>query len=484
MIAQLLGLAPDSDPTLPGVLTACSGVLPSLRGIKGAPAPVNTGFATLAATCMGSALLTKLDGTTRLFAATAPKLYETGASTWSDVSRAATYTTSPTGVWRFAQQGNVSFASNGADTMQASVSTGAFSCIAGAPIATIVETVGKFVFAINTSAGANIVQWCALNDYTSWSASIATQAGNDSLITTAGPNTAGRRFGNTIIVYKKNSMYLGVNTGPPGIWEFLLIPGDAGAMSQEVVVNVGTAENPKHIFMGEDDFYVYDGSKPVRIGTNRVKFKVFGELFQNRFYACKASHDKKNSLVYFYYPSIDSALPNASVVYNYRTDRWGADVPLQIEATTDYVTGAVSYDGLGALYATYNDFPNISYDLAFTGSTQSFPALFTTSHVLKTLTGPAGNTSLTTGDYGDDAKFSTLTRIRPRFFAAPVSATLTNYYRNNTGDALVTDAITALSSTNTFDVLRDARWHRLQMNFSGDWEMPGFDPEWMESGLE
>jgi hypothetical protein len=482
MIVELLGYAPDADPTVSGVLTACTGVVPSLKGMKGAPSPVSVNLATLAATCMGAAAVTKLDGTNRVFAGTATDLYETGASTWSDVSRAATYTTGVAGRWRFAQQGNVSFAANGADTMQASVSTGAFSCIAGAPIADIVETVGKFVFAIKTTSNPHGVQWCALNDYTNWTQSVSTQAGSDTLTTSPGPNTAGRRFGSSLIVYKKNSMYLGVNVGPPNVWEFSLIPGDAGALSQEVVVNIGTPEHPKHIVMGEDDFYVYDGSKPIRVGTNRVKQEVFGSLTQSRYYACTSLHDRENSRVYFYYPTVDSAIPNKCVVYNYRTDRWGRD-DLPVEATVDFIQAAVSYDGLGSLYATYDDFPLIGYDSAFVGATKIQPAVFTTSHTVKTLTGAAGSTSLTTGDYGDDHRFNTITRVRPRFLTAPNTAVLTNYYRNNTGDSLTTDTSTEISS-GKWDVIRDARWHRLQMSFSGDWEMAGFAPEWERSGLE
>src|SRR5690349_1665999 len=128
-IVRLLGYQPDSDPTIIGVLTACSGTVPTLKGMKGAPSAVDTGLATLAATCMGSAVLTKLDTTTRFLAGTRTKLYEAGASTWADVSRAATYTAGVSARWRFAQQGNVSLAVNGSDTVQASVSTGAFSCI-------------------------------------------------------------------------------------------------------------------------------------------------------------------------------------------------------------------------------------------------------------------------------------------------------------------------------------------------------------------
>jgi hypothetical protein len=482
MIVKLLGYMPDADPTIVGVLTNCSGVVPSYKGFKGAPSPASAGMATLDATCQGAALLTKLDGTTRLIAGTGKKLQEAGASTWSDVSRAATYTAGSTARWRFAQQENVSFAANSADTIQASVSSGPFSCIGGAPVAAIVETVGKFVFGLNISGTQNKVQWSALGDYTSWTASVATQAGSDTLEETPGGITAGRRFGNTLIVYKKNSMYIGVNVGPPNIWQFDLIPGSAGAMSQEAVVNIGTPDNPKHIFMGDDDFYVYDGSKPVPIGTGTVKNQVFNSLQQSRSYACAALHDQRNSLVYFYYPVADSVNPDHCVVYNYRTNRWGVD-DRQIEAATDFVQAAVTYDGLGALYSTYADFPTLSYDLAFLGSSQQVPAIFDTSHILKKLTGVAGSSSFTTGDMGDPQYCTTVNRLVPIFLQAPTTARLTNSYRMRTGDSLTNDSTVDMDS-GKFDFLRDARWHRVQLDMTGDWEMAGFSPEWERSGLE
>ena len=92
MIVKLLGYAPDADPTIIGVLTGAQGVVPTVRGVKGAPSPVDAGMATLAGTCQGAALAINVDGTTRLFAGTGKKLYEAGSSTWGDVSRAATYT--------------------------------------------------------------------------------------------------------------------------------------------------------------------------------------------------------------------------------------------------------------------------------------------------------------------------------------------------------------------------------------------------------
>ena len=151
MILEMMGYAPDADPVLKGVLTNCVGVVPTLKGIAGAPSPATTPLASLAGTCVGAATLSKLDSSNRLFAGTSTKLYEAGASTWSDVSRSATYNTGSTSRWRFAQQANVSLAANGADTIQASVSTGAFSDVGGAPIASILETVGNYVFAFGIS---------------------------------------------------------------------------------------------------------------------------------------------------------------------------------------------------------------------------------------------------------------------------------------------------------------------------------------------
>jgi hypothetical protein len=484
MLVKLLGYAPDVDPTILGVLTNCSGVVPSLRGMKGAPTPVNAGFATLAATCQGSAALAQLDGTNRFIAGAPTKLYEAQTSTWSDVSRAAAYTTAQTARWRLAQFSNAALATNGSDTLQASTAANsAFSCVPGAPIAAIVETVGAFTFVFNTSTNSNGWQCAGINGYTSWTPAIATQAASGLLTATPGPITAARRFGTSIVAYKKDSMYLGVYVGPPNIWEFNQIPGVVGAMSQEAVVNIGTPDNPKHVFIGQDDFYIYDGAKPVPIGDNELKQTVFGALLQKRYYACATLHDRVNSRVYFYYPVSDSVNPDKCVVYNYRTGKWGVD-DRQIQSATEFVTPGVTYDGLGSLYATYDDLPNIQYDLGFLNSSLSQPAIFSTSAVLQTLTGAAQSTSITTGDLGNDEEFTLVTRVRPRFITKPTSATWTHYYRNNTGDSLSNDSAVSLSSAGTFDVLREARWHRGMMSLVGDWEMASMNMDGEKTGLE
>ena len=475
-----LGYAPDADPTILGVLTNCSAVIPTTKGVKGAPSPITTPLAALASTCQGACVVTKLDGTSRFFAGMSSQINEAGVSTWSNVS-ATVYALSSTSRWRFAQQGNVTLAVNNTSTICASTGS-AFTVLGSAPVAALVEVVNQFVIVANTLASSQTWQCSALGDYTNWTNSIATQAVSGTLQGSPGPITGLKRFGDAVIAYKKGSMYFGTYVGAPVVWNFVQIPGEAGAMSQEAIVNIGTPENPKHIFMGNEDFYVFDGSRPVPIGNNRLKVKVFGELLQSRYYACCALHDKVNGLVYFYYPVSDSVWPDHCVVYNYRTDKWGVD-DRQIECTTEYVSGSLTYDTLGNSYATYDALPSSTYDLAFLNASQAQPAIFKTDHKAYTLSGASGSTSITTGDYGDDDKFITVRRVRPRFITAPTSAAITHFYRNSLGDSLTNGGSANLSS-GKFDVLRDARWHRFQIDFVGNWEAPGFSYDAEDSGLE
>lgn len=487
MNLKLLGFAPDADPTIAGVLTNCAATVPSLRGLKGAPSPAATALPALAATCTGTAVLAKLDNTNRFFAGTNTKLYEAASASWTDLSATA-YGSSSLARWRFAQFGDVALATNANDTLQFSNGSGVFAAVTGAPKAAIVETVGQFVFVFNTNEvtfGTSPDRWwCSgIGNYTSWTPSIATQSATGRLTATPGPVTAAKRFGDGIAVYKNRSMYLGVYVGPPIIWAFQQVPGDLGALTNETVVNIGTPENPKHIFMGADNFYIFDGAKPVPIGTNRVKVQVYTALLQSRAYACAALHDRINSLVYFYYPVSDSALPDRCVVYNYRTDTWGQD-DRQVEVPVEFVSPGITYDTLGNFYATYDVLPSTTYDQAFLSQALPVPAIFDTAHTPKTLTGASTSSSITTGDVGNDSQFSTLQRIRPRFMTAPTSASMVNFYRNNLGDSLSTDMTTALSSSGAFDVLRDARWHRVRLDFVGDWEMSVMDAIAEASGSE
>lgn len=482
---KLYGFAPDIDPTEPGVITDCSNIIPIPKGIAAAPSATDAGLDALASNCRGFVVVRKLDDTNRLIAGTGTALYERSGTSWSDVSSGA-YTSGTESRWRFAQFGDVTLATNRADDIQASAS-GAFAALAGTPPkAAIVETVAGFVMLFDVSdatygyGDSPDRWWCSgLYNHETWSPSTATQAATGRLFDTPGKILAGRRLGSNIVAYKEKSLYLGIYQGPPFVWGWELISSDIGCVSQEAIVNIGSA----HLFAGHDDFYLFDGTQPISIGTD-VKQWYQDRLNLSFKHRVTALHDRARSLVYFYFPSAASTdgSPDIGLAFNYLTQKWGrADMSLQ--AAAEYVSAAITYDDLGSLYDTYDDLPEISYDSPFWTSATFVPAIVNTSNAVRALNGEPGASSLTTGDVGDDVSLSLLSRITPRFLTTPDSGSLTAYHRNTMGDDLNEGATTEMSSYR-FDFMQSARWHRVQLSFMGAMEMTGLKWALQEDGEE
>lgn len=465
---QLSGFAPDTDPTTPGVIIDCALTLPTSRGMKGAPSPVNTSLPVLSAACIGAAYVQLLDGSYRFFAGTQTAIYESATTIWTDVS-SAPYTAGVDNVWRFAQFGNTTYAVDKIDVMQSSTTTGAFSNVTG-PKASVIEVVAGFVFVASTNEGTYGDQsdrwWCsAFNDGATWTPSVATQCTTGRLIDTPGAITAIRRLGSDIVVYKKRGIWLGRYIGSPTVWSFTLVSSEIGAPSHEAVVGVDSVQ----YFVGDSNIYRYDGSQPVAIG-NAIKLWFFTDLNSKYRTKIRGSHDRRNNLIYFYYPSTSSTTGalDSAIVYNYVANKWGR-ANRNIEAVIEFITGPITYDNLGTYFATYDDMPNISYDSDFFNEGSPIASYFDTTHLVQSLTGVSASSSFTTGDMGDDYQFTLLQKARVRYSASPATATMTNYYRDVEGDSLTTDA-TVTMTDGRFDVLRESRWHRLKFSFTGDVE--------------
>lgn len=486
-----IGYAPDENPTVPGLITNCSAIVPSTRGFIGAPTPVDAGLDALPSKCYGAAVVKKLDDSFRIFAGTASTMAELSGASFVPMTGATLTGLGGTDSWSFAQFGDTTlFAAKTEIVKFLNTATVMASCTATAPKGAYVETVNNFVMLFNVQDQGAIYDsadrphgwWCAgKGGYTSWTPSITTEAATGDLSSTPGKLTGARRFGYQVVAYKLQSMYLGTYVGQPQIWDFQLIPGDAGALSNNAIVSVGTPENPKHIFMGWDNFYQFDGGRPIPIGNN-LKQTVFQEINYTYYYLAKALHDSLNKRIYFYYPVGSTGNVDSCVVYNYFTNRWGRD-NREIEAVVHYIASGITYDELGDSYATYDDLADVSYEIGFAVAGSPIPAVFDTSHKVMTVTGPAGESSITTGDYGDDQAFTTLMRVRPAFLANPTTATFTHYYRKTLGDSLTTGQ-TANLNGGKFDVRRSSRWHRGVLTMMGNHEIYGLSADMIPDGEE
>lgn len=474
MMVPAIGFAPDVDPTTPGVFTDCLNVDPTVNGFAASPSMQDSGAPALASACTGSALCPQIGGSVRFIAGTGTALEELTASVWTDVSRAGGYTAGAENRWRFAQMGDAIVAANQVDVLQASTGA-AFSDIAGAPKARIVESVAGFVFAFATVDDVNGDQpdrwWCsALYNYADWTPNVTTQCANGRFLDAPGEIRGARALGKNIVAYKERSMFLGTYLGPPVIWDWQQIPGDIGAISHESIVNIGTA----HYFIGVGDFWMFDGSRPVPIGAP-VRDWFFKNASQEYLYRTLGYYDYRSAIVYWFFVSTQSASGaiDKCLTYNVKTQQWGL-CARGIEAIVAYLSPAITFDTLGDIYNTFDDIQGISYDSPRWYSHNQQVAMFDLSHSLKLLGGSPLNSSITTGDSGDDSQYSTLTAVRCRFQASPATGLATHMHKSVSGDPLSSGESSTMDD-GKFDMLYSDRWHRVKMDFTGSMAMNGYD---------
>ena len=479
MRVALNGFAPDLDPETPGVLVDCDAAIPTIQGIAGANSLALTSLPALAADPNQAFIALLLDGTKRFFASTATKIYEAATTTWTDRSRAGSYTGSNR--TRFTVFGNNVLSTNRAEKIGQAAPGGNFTDIAQAPAAASICTANGFVLAFDTNDATFGDRpdgwWCSgLRDQTIWTPSAATQAANGRLLDTPGRVLGGATLGNYAVAYKGTSMYLGQYQGPPIVWRWDRVPGDIGAVSIDAVVVVDN----RHYFVGSDDIYVFDGTVPRPLGGSNGEPTPVKEWFFQNLNAAFASNiigtvDRPRALIYWYYPSTASASGalDSVLIYNFRTNQWGRQT-LSITAAAQYASGAITYDGLGTLYATYDSLPSIPYDSTFWLTDQQVPAVFQGA-TLYTITGEPGAWWLATGDFGDMTDFNFLSRVTPRYRTDPTGTPAAiNYYRDSLGATRTADPSVS-QNRKRFDFRRAARWHSLRIDHPGRATLNGLD---------
>lgn len=479
-IIPLVGFSPDADPTTPGVLTDCNALLPSLVGMRSCPSLVSPlDVPALAAACKGAAVLTKLDGTRRVFAGTSSHLYDLSGGAWN--SRGSGYTGNTDTQWSFAQFGDASLAANGLDTIQRSTST-TFSSIASAPIAEVVFSVGAFVMALNVDDGsAKPDGWhcCAAYDETDWVESTTTQCASGRLVSTPGRLTAGGRMGEYAIAYKTNSIYLGQYVGGDVVWDWQqIIGGAAGCVGKHAWADLdGT-----HFIVGEDNFWLFDGTRPMPLADGVLR-KWFATACSSAYkYKVTCSYDKTENLVWIFFPSTNASTLDSAIVYHVLTKKFGK-VAVNVEAVLQYVSPGITIDGMDALAATIDGLPDVPIDSPYWNSGARALSVFNTSHQMQTFSGVSGESSLMTGDFGDDGFYTLLQRVQCRFKTKPDDAELQAYKKSESGEDWETGAAATMTN-GRFDLLQSAKWHRVQIVMDGNAEITGVGADYTQDGEE
>jgi len=483
---KLLGFMPDADVTTLGILTSCTNIIPYEIGMKGAPTGATpNGVPVLSAECTGAAVVTRTDSTRRILAGTANTLQELLAGVWTDRSSGA-YTSGTDTRWQFCQFGDATLATNLSDAMQRSVS-GAFSNLS-APKAKIIFTVGSFVMALNTddtnfgnTYGAQTDRWwcCATYDDTSWTPSLVTMATTGRLVSTPGAFTAGGKLGEYAVAYKERAIYLGQFVGAPDVWDWKeVISGEAGCIGPEAWCDIGGM----HFFVGNDNLYLFDGSRPQPLGVGEVRQWFFDNSDASYRYRSKCIYDKQENRVFLFYPAAGESVCTQALVWHIKSRQWGA-MTVAPEAVLNFISAGTTIDELDGFSASIEGLTDYAFDSQFWLTGGRSMAYFDAAHQMKSLTGPCAASALTTGDIGDDDSTTLLSRVRLRFVAGfvPTAASMTTYAKMNEGEALTIGTTSSLND-GKFDALQSARFHRLAFAFTGDHRITGMNVQLQPDG--
>jgi hypothetical protein len=478
-VIPLLGFTPDAPTTTPGILLDCTNFIPYEAGMRSAPG-LTTKATALAAAARGAATLTQLSGSRRVFAGTNAKLYELSGTSWTDRSRAGSYTLGAEVEWSFTQFGDTSVAANIDTTIQTS-SSGAFADQATAPKAKIVEAVmssgGGFVFGFNTidaTYGTSPDRWwcSALNDVTSWTPSVASQCVTGRLIGGSGPITAAKALGSDrIVAYKADRLYVGTYVGPPTAWSWEEIPiyGCAGI---NAVIDIGTI----HFVVGQDDLYLFDGARPISVGDKKLRKWFLDNSSGTYRYKTKVKYDRNTDTVWIFFPNVGSStgVCDRVLVYHMKTGQWGR-ADREVEQVMIYNSPGETFDGSSG--TTFDNDTGV-FDQVSPGN--QLLAVFNTSHVLSSLDGDPVSAFFTLHDIGSDNVVTQLTQATLQYMETPTTASIYPYTSMATGMPL-----TSLSGQpaydlpsigkNIFKLRQTARWHRLTFAFAGGVKVTSYD---------
>jgi hypothetical protein len=482
---EFLGYTPDAEPQTQGAILDCANIIPYEAGLRTAPQATSIGVSALAAECKGAGVLRNLSGSSRFLAGTASALYESNGTGWADVSvTTAAYSVAAGDGWDFAQFGNTALAATPSQRIQRSTS-GSFALITAAPKATIIDSVNGFVMALNTDETAFGTSpdrwWCsAYLDDTDWTPAVSTQATTGRLVDGLGKLTAGRRFGTDFVAYKERGVFLGRYAGPPEVWQWTMVSEDVGCVGKDAlaVTNIG------HVFVGVDNVYLFDGTRPVPLATGSVRQWWLDNSSGQYRARTKLLWDRQNSAVWMYFPSEQSSgLCDRCIVFHTLTRRWGrADNTVQA-VVNYYTSGAFTYDGSSPLISTYNASPGagIPFDSVIWLAEKEVPAIFGTDNQLKALEAGADDSYLTTGDIGSDKGSTMCKRVIVNFSQSPEVADIVGYTKSGSGKTLTAASTSELNDA-AFDVRQTGRFHRFKISFSGDAKFNGFDLEIEQAG--
>jgi len=401
-------------------------------------------------------------GATSVFAGGSTKLFklDSGTLNLNNVSKSGNYTTPTDQRFRFTQFGNVIVAANGFDKLQGFNlnSSSLFANLAAdAPEARYVTIVRDFVVSGYQSSYPNRVQWSALGDESSWTASATTQADFQDI--PDGGSIVGVTGGEYGLILMDRSIHRMSYVGSPLVFQFDNISRNLGCYEANSIIQYGGTT----FFLGDDGFYACDGQQIIAIGNEKINRFFFDNVDEGTLYLMSAAVDPTKKLIIWAYASNSSATPDSLLIYNFQTQRWtsGTTTVDRIASTsTPAVTleGMDVYGNLDTILTTFDSRLWLGGRLQLAGVDGA---------KIVTFSGSNATAYIETGDIEVPGSTSSITLVKPTVEGGSGSVALLS--RRLLSESTTFGSQSAADAENRVSVRGVGRYHRLQLTPTGSW---------------
>lgn len=488
---------PDQPSISNAGLRVALNALPAMKGYDSMPGLVTAGVGSLNSACLGAFTGRARAGINFTVAGTATRLYLATTGSLANVSNGGgspyTLATGATGDWwSFVLFGDRIIAANYADAPQSYVvgSSSAFAALSSdAPRAKHWAVVRDFVVAGNIiGRGVNAtpigtaqdaIQWCALDDPTSWPevgtlAANSVQSdwqpfkGNGGEVTSV---IGGSDYG---LVFQERAIHRMDYEGGDTFFRFTPIDENRGCWIHKAAIRVGGVT----YFPAEDGFMATDGMQTVPIGNELVD-RYFLDAFNTDtqpLLSVAYFPDWKCIGWLFVGPGTPTDLPNTMLLFNPQSNRWAAaDISAEWILTVLPFTSSLDDDSSSLDSGTY---ASVSLDTVV-GATRRTAGAFDVTHSLSTFTSNALTAQFQTNEFEPDpGNVGTVLSLRPTYDEVDETSSFSGGVtsRMRVSDAQATSMASSMDATGKLSVRATGRYLSAYFNASGNFRnFNGFD---------
>ncbi len=157
-----------------------------------------------------------------------------------------------------------------------------------------------------------------------WTPAADNEAGDVELADSQGRVQTAATLRDSLLIYKRNSVYIADYVGGVSIYNFRPLFKNVGALTRRAVA----VTERGHIAVTDGDIVLIDGNNVQSISAARMRATMFAQLDQENFEELFAVYYRAKREVWICYPESGSTLCDRALVYNVDNDAWSErDIP-------------------------------------------------------------------------------------------------------------------------------------------------------------